>query len=116
MGRIRDVRISNFTVRNAGTTGSSITAIPDYYVEGVVLDNISIHHKGGVTKKDITEKWRDERVAKYPEGTAWGTLPAKGFFIRHARNIKFSNIKITTDAPDERPDFVEIDTFDVTVK
>ena len=28
VGRIRDVRISNITVRNAGPTGSSITAIP----------------------------------------------------------------------------------------
>ena len=116
VGRIRDVRISNITVRNAGAIGSSITAIPGYYVEDIVLENISIHHKGGVTQKDITDKWKDERIAKYPEGTAWKTLPAKGFFIRHARNIKFSNVKITTDAPDERPDFIEIDTFDVTVK
>ena len=116
VGRIHNVRISNITVNNAGSTGSSITAIPGYYVEDVLLENISIHLKGGVTKEQITEKWHDEREAKYPEGTSWGILPAKGFFIRHARDIKFSNVKITTAEPDERPDFFEEDTSDITIK
>ena len=114
VGRIHNVRISNITVRNAGPTGSSITAIPGYYVEDVLLENISIHHKGGITEDQISEKWHNEREANYPEGTSWGILPAKGFFIRHARNIKFSNVKITTDEADVRPDFIEIDTFDIS--
>ena len=116
VGRLHNVRISNITVHNAGSTGSSITAIPGYYVEDVLLENISIHLKGGVTKEQISEKVKDEREAKYPEGTSWGILPAKGFFIRHARDIKFSNVKITTAGPDERPDFFEEDTFNVTIK
>ena len=116
VGRIHNVRISNITVRNAGPTGSSITAIPGYYVEDVLLENISIHHKGGITKEQISEKWHNEREANYPEGTSWHTLPAKGFFIRHARNITFSNVKITTEAPDVRPDFIEIDAIDIVKK
>jgi hypothetical protein len=31
--------------------------------------------------------------------------PAYGFWIRHANNVKFENISITTTAPDERPLF-----------
>ena len=116
VGRIHNVRISNITVRNAGPTGSSITAIPGYYVEDILLENISIHHKGGVTKEQISEKWHNEREANYPEGTSWGILPAKGFFVRHARNITFSNVKITTDEADERPDFIEIDAIDIVKK
>ena len=115
VGRIRNVRISNVTVRNAGVYGSSITAIPGYYVEDVVLENISIHHKGGVTKDMVSDNWKDEREKKYPEGTSWGTLPAQGFFIRHARNIQLNNIQITSDKDDERPDFIEIDTHNVDI-
>jgi hypothetical protein len=116
VGLLRCVHISNIRVRNAGNFGSSISGIPGHYVEDVKLDNISIHLKGGVTADQISPKVKDERIAKYPEGTSWGILPAKGFFIRHARNIKFSNIDITTAEPDERPDFVEEDTFGVVVK
>ena len=115
VGRIHDVRISNITVRNAGVYGSSITAIPGYYVEDIVLENISIHHKGGVTEDKLTDKWKDEREKKYPEGTSWGILPAKGFFIRHARNIELKNIRITSDEHDERPNFIEIDTHNVNI-
>ena len=114
VGRIHNVRISNITVNNAGPTGSSITAIPGYYVEDILLENISIHHKGGVTEDMISERWKDEREKNYPEGTSWHILPSKGFFIRHARNIKLSNVSITTDEADVRPDFIEIDAIDIT--
>jgi len=39
----------------------------------------------------------------------WGNLPAKGFYVRHARNVQFSHVNILTDEPDVRPDFVEVD-------
>ena len=39
----------------------------------------------------------------------WGVLPAKGFFVRHARNVTFRHINITTTLPDARPDFVQVD-------
>lgn len=115
VGSIRNVRISNFTARNTGVYGSSITAIPGYYVEDVVLENISIHHKGGVTADKVSDRWKDEREKKYPEGTSWHILPSQGFFIRHARNIELSNIRITSDEADERPEFIEIDTHNVSI-
>ena len=39
----------------------------------------------------------------------WGNLPAKGFFVRHARNVFFNNMTIETEQTDVRPDFVRID-------
>ncbi len=112
VGRVNDVRISNITVYNAGPIGSSITGIPGHYVKNIELSNITIHQKGGVTAEmmpKIYEKSADERITKYPEGNGWGILPAKGFFVRHARNIKFSNIVIKSEQPDIRPDFLKID-------
>jgi polygalacturonase len=112
VGRINGVRISNVQVRNAGPIGCSITGIPGYPVENIQLDNISIHHKGGITEEELPQTYKnvaDEREGKYPEATMWGVLPAKGFFVRHARNVKFSNIEIFTEEKDARKDFVMID-------
>ena len=112
VGKINGVRISNVQVRNAGPTGCSITGIPGYPVENIRLDNISIHHKGGVKVEELPQLYNnveDEREKKYPEATMWGVLPAKGFFIRHARNVKLSNIDIQTAEQDARRDSIMID-------
>ena len=113
VGRIDGVHLDNIQIRNAGSMGCSITGLPDYPVRHVSLSNISLHHKGGVKTEQLTEIYdsiADEKEKAYPEATMWGNLPAKGFFVRHARNVQFSNIKVETEQPDARPDFVEIDT------
>lgn len=113
VGRIDGVHLDNIQIRNAGSMGCSITGLPDYPVQHVSLSNISLHHKGGVKAEQLTEIYdsiANEKEKAYPEATMWGNLPAKGFFVRHARNVQFSNIKVETEQPDARPDFVEIDT------
>jgi hypothetical protein len=112
IGKINGVHISNVQVHNADSFGCSITGLPGYPVENITLDNITIHHKGGVKSEDlptIKQRVADEREKSYPEATMWGTLPAKGFFVRHARNVKFSNIEIRTEEPDARSEFVLLD-------
>ena len=113
IGRINGVRLNNIQIRNAGSMGCSITGLPGHPVENVWLSNISIHHKGGVKVselKHIADSVSDEMEKSYPEATMWGNLPAKGFFVRHARNVNFENVTIQTEEPDARPDFVEEDT------
>ncbi len=103
VGRIRDVKIDNVIVRNAGNTGCSVTGLPGHPVENVRLSNILVCHKGGAKKTPVPA---DEKEKDYPEATMWGTLPAKGFFVRHARGVVFDNVEIRTDEPDERPEYV----------
>ena len=113
VGSIDGVRINNIQIRNAGSMGCSITGLPGYPVRNVWISNVSIHHKGGVKKDQLTEiadSIANEKAADYPEATMWGNLPAKGFFVRHARNVQFSNIHVSTVDEDVRPDFVEVDT------
>jgi len=113
VGRINGVHVENFQIRNAGSMGCSITGLPGHPVENVTLSNISIHHKGGVTVEElplINDTIRDEKEKEYPEATMWGNLPAKGFFVRHARNVEFQNIQIQTEQPDARPDFIQEDS------
>ena len=113
VGRIDGVHLDNIQIRHAGSMGCSITGLPDYLVRNVSISNVSIHHQGGVSADEmdkIFESVKDEKEKDYPEATMWGNLPAKGFFVRHARNVRFSNIEVTTEQPDARPDFVEIDS------
>ena len=119
VGRINGVRIDNIQIRNAGPVGCSITGLPDHPVENVWLSNISLHHKGGIAMSDlpkIDEALNDEKAKEYPEATMWGNLPAKGFFVRHARNVQFRNVQVLTDNHDARPDFVRVDAEDSLVQ
>ena len=112
VGCIKGVHLCNIHIRNAGSMGCSITGLPGHPVERVWLTNITIHHKGGVGAADlqaINEAVADEKEKDYPEATMWGNLPAKGFFVRHARNIFFNNVSVETEQTDVRPDFVRID-------
>ena len=112
IGRIRGVHISNVTVNNAGRTGCSITGLAGHPVEDIWLSDITIRQQGGITADDLTkidEALKDEKVKEYPEATMWGPLPAKAFFVRHARNITFRNVSVTTTLPDARPEYVKDD-------
>ena len=113
VGRIDGVRIHHFQVRNAGSVGCSITGLPGHPVRHVWLSDISIHQQGGVKASDlpaIRDSVVNEKAKAYPEATMWGNLPAKGFYLRHTRDVHFDGVEVQTEAPDARPDFVEEDT------
>lgn len=113
VGRMRHIYINNVRARDCGNYGCSVTGLPGHPVEDVHLSNIVIHHRGGVTRDQlpsIQKALRDEKAAEYPEATMWGPLPARGFYVRHARSVHFDNVEIQCETPDARPDFVEVNT------
>ena len=112
VGTINGVRLDNIHIRHAGSMGCSITGLPDHPLENIHVSNVTIHHKGGVTIDEmahINDSVKDEKEKEYPEATMWGNLPAKGFFVCHARNVRFDRVTVTTEQPDVRPDFVNVD-------
>lgn len=112
VGRMRSIYINNVHARDCGNFGSSITGLEGHEVEDVHVSNVSIRQRGGITRANlrlIDEALRDEKTAEYPEATMWGPLPAKGFYVRHARNVRFENVEIYTETDDARPEFVKID-------
>ena len=112
VGSMRAIYINNVRARDCGNYGCSITGLPGHPVQDVHVSNVSIHHRGGVTREElpaIDAALRDEKAAAYPEATMWGPLPAKGFFVRHARSVHFDNVEFFTQQPDARPDFVKAD-------
>ena len=112
VGQLRNVSISNVQALDVGHVGCSITGIPGHRVENITLRDVYIELAGNIEGKTVVEN-PAERERDYPECTmftGWnhgkGLLPSKGFFVRHAKNVRFENVRIHSRVPDERPDFV----------
>lgn len=106
VGKLRNVYLNNITVNKAGTAGCSITGLAGHPVENIFVSNVVITQKGGC---GVVEPPVDEKEEEYPEAIMWGNLPAKGFFVSHARNVVFANVRIYTQYADARPDFYCLD-------
>ena len=112
IGKMRGIYINNVHARDCGNYGCSITGLPGHPVEDIHVSNVSIHHRGGVTKAElpsIDKSLRDEKAAEYPEATMWGPLPAKGFYVRHARDVHFDDVQAYTEQADVRLEYVKED-------
>ena len=112
MGSLRNVIISNVQATGADTMGCSITGIPGFPVENVTLSNIRIESTGGGSLEDALRKI-PEKIDSYPSGKMFGTLPAYGFFCRHATNLRLHNIDLAFDEDDQRPAIVCDDIRDL---
>jgi polygalacturonase len=112
VGRMRGIYINNVRATDCGNYGCSITGIPGHPVEDIHVSNVSIFHSGGIGNaalSSIDNALRDEKIAAYPEATMWGPLPAKGFYVRHAKRVCFNNVEAYTSDIDVRPLFVRDD-------
>lgn len=102
VGILRQIRISNLTALDAGTTGCSFTGIPQYRVEDIEMENVCMEFAGGVSEGDYNPV-PDECEKCYPEATGMGKMPAYGLFVRHARNVKLHNVTLRSKETDARP-------------
>ncbi len=106
VGKLQRIQISNVNVYNADSHYSSIiSGIPDHMVEEVSFDNINIHYQGGFTKED-GEVNPPESIKTYPEPWMFGVVPASGFYVRHAKNVFFNNVRFYFEKEDGRALFV----------
>lgn len=115
-GTMKRILISNVNVFNADSRYSSIiSGVPGSMIEDVTLSNIHIYHQGGYTEED-GKRIPPEQEKTYPEPWMFGTIPAKGFYIRHARNITLDNVNFHYDKPDGRPLFVTDDAANIVYR
>ena len=110
VGRLSDIRLSNIRSKESGNIGCSITGLEGHPVEDILVRNVRLELEGA--PENIVDEPL-EKPGAYPECNMFGTLPAKGFFIRHARGIRFRNVAIKTLNPDPRPDIVTVDCVDM---
>jgi polygalacturonase len=104
-GVLKRVILSNIVSSDAvAEYPSIISGVPGKLVEDIKISDMYLHQLGGGTKQ-----WAaldpPEKESSYPEATMFGILPTRGFFVRHARNLEFSNIEISTAKSDDRPAF-----------
>ena len=100
---------------------SSIVGQPDVLIENVTLKNIEIHHPGGgdpyFARVGLDELDKVlELPGSYPEFSMFRELPAWGFYVRHARNITFENIKLVAAKKDYRRAIVLDDVHNMRIK
>lgn len=109
VGKMRRILISNVNVFNADSRYSCIVSgVPGANIEDVFFSNINIYFQGGYTEEDA-RRMIPEQEKVYPEPWMFGTIPASGFYVRHARNIRFDNVNFHFEKPDGRPLYVTED-------
>jgi len=111
VGTLRNVNLRNITGTGLSTNGCAIAGLPGHPIENIALENINLTFDGG---GDIAHTVRKipERPDAYPESTMFGTLPAYGFYCRHVKGLRFTNVKLRTETPDARPAVVLEDVQD----
>jgi polygalacturonase len=106
VGELRRVLISNVIVSNCASLQATIIAgIPGHYIEDIRFSNILVLHQGGGTKEGAAIQ-PPELEKVYPDPNRFGTMPAHGFYIRHARRIEMRDVEVRPMKPDMRPGFV----------
>lgn len=125
-GRLRNIVLSDFVVEvpagkpdagyeHAGPPPkvatnllpASIVGLPDRFVEGVVLRNITISYGGGADRTRAEVPLADlgrvpENRAGYPEFSMFGELPAWGLYMRHVAGVRLENITFRLAGADFR--------------
>ncbi len=100
---------------------SSITGLPGYPVQDVILENIEITY-GGRSNKSIAHIPLNEigtvpeKRAGYPEFSMFGELPSWGLYLRHAEGITLNNVTLRYRETDFRPAVVMDDVKNSSVK
>lgn len=115
VGELRHVTLSNIMACDIGSFGSSITGIPDHFVENITLRNVQLFPKKGVGagayKTDV-----DERIDSYPEAIMWKNLPACGLYVRHVRGLTIDGFRLHLSHADDRAPLWADDVEDLRVK
>jgi polygalacturonase len=112
VGVLRRVSISDVVAYDSDPQyPSTIAGIPGHNVEDIRISNVRQHMAGGLTPGDAVANPPELETA-YPEPSMFGTLPAYGWFIRHARGITLDNVEVRYGQTDTRPAVVLRDVTD----
>ncbi|HEY8962711.1 MAG TPA: glycosyl hydrolase family 28 protein [Luteolibacter sp.] len=115
-GALRRVILEDVSGDGHERRGSIVSGIPNAKIQDIIFRRIHLTASGGGTKQDA-ERDVPELIDVYPDAFSFGkTVPAYGFWIRHADRILFDDVRIQTATSDARPPFVKgIDTADVSI-
>jgi hypothetical protein len=90
----------------------NITGVPGYFVEDITFDGIHVTFPGGGDVEDA-HRMVPELRDHYPEYHMFGTLPAYGMYIRHAKGITLDRVSFDFMGDERRPALVCEDVEDL---
>jgi polygalacturonase len=105
IGALRSVSITQVQAHGADKVGCAIAGLPEHPIEDVTLQDVRIRFAGGGMKSDASRE-APEADSAYPEYNIFGTLPAFGFYCRHVRGLRFNQVQVSRETPDDRPALV----------
>lgn len=108
VGRLAGVTIRGVQATATSAVGCSITGLPEHPVQDVLLDDVRLVMPGGVGA-DAAARAIPEQVGAYPEFGMFGTLPAFGMYMRHARRVGLVRVSLETAKADGRTALVAED-------
>ena len=118
-GSIRNVTFENISATDCYSyfKGREMPCViwgkPGTPIAGIEFKNVSIIARGGhpVTDADILPAENDERFPRH-----LGTLPAYAWYLRHVKDIRFTDCEFRVEKSDGRPAFVIDDGETVVLK
>lgn len=113
-GSLKNVMFSQIQGTRISRLGNSLTGVPGQLIENIVLRDIHLEFTGGGTVEDA-QRSVPENVTGYPGVQLFGTLPAYGFYVRHAKNVVLENIRLDFETDDHRPAVVGDDVEGLTI-
>lgn len=106
IGTIRRVRFNDIEVSGADSRfPCGVAGLPGHPIEDVSFTNVHVTSAGGGTAADAA-RTPEERPTASLEVSFMGTLPAFGFYGRHARRLTLRDVEFATERPDARPAIV----------
>jgi len=119
VGSFKRVIISNIICHAPANRMPAIAGIPGHPIEDVTVSDVIMVQEGGAAAA-VADIDPPEEERGYPEPSSLGPLPAQGLLVRHARNVEFSHIEITSMQSDARPfvwlgDVDEANFFDLSL-
>lgn len=103
---LKNVLIEDVKARAGSFTASSITGVSIARVKDVVLRNVEIEVPGaGEAGRVVLDLPVAENESGYPEAFMFGDsmLPAYGFYVRHADDVRFENVTFKVRGEEFRP-------------
>ncbi len=108
----RNVNGSSMTDTRGNPISGCITNGTTYYLKNILFENVNISYAGGFGSIPSNPP---EYVGQYPENTMWSDLPAYGYYIRHAKNVTFTNCFTSAASADARPWLATNDVSNFTI-
>ena len=101
---IRNILLENVTMSCPATSYRScyVYGKRDLPVEDVTFRNVELLFRGGGTAEDAAKTYDDSD----PLGSQQNIYPASVFYLRHAKNVRFENVRARILGADARPPVV----------